>query len=101
MICWKCLKSIEKDKIGFRDVCQHCGSDLHTCTDCRYYAPGKPNDCLVPGTDFVRDRETANFCEEFKPRTESKPPSSSEKSRRILGEPEKKKTFQDLFPDEG
>lgn len=24
-----------------------------------------PNDCLVPGTEFIRDREAANFCEEF------------------------------------
>jgi hypothetical protein len=25
-----------------------------------------PNDCLVPNTDFVADRTTNNFCEEFK-----------------------------------
>lgn len=27
--------------------------------------PGKPNDCLVPGTEFIADREAMNFCEEF------------------------------------
>lgn len=53
-------------KIGFRAICPGCGVDLHTCTNCRYYSPGKPNDCLVPGTDSIRYRDAANFCEDFK-----------------------------------
>lgn len=53
-------------KIGFRAACPFCSSDLHVCVNCRYYSPGKPNDCLVPGTESIRDREAANFCEEFK-----------------------------------
>ncbi|PIS02852.1 MAG: hypothetical protein COT85_02130 [Chlamydiae bacterium CG10_big_fil_rev_8_21_14_0_10_42_34] len=68
MNCWKCSKLISDTpvKIGFRALCPHCEIDLHTCTNCRYYSPGKPNDCLVPGTEFIRDREANNFCEEFK-----------------------------------
>ncbi len=68
MHCWKCRKQIGETpaKIGFRAVCPHCDADLHTCKNCRYYSPGKPNDCLVPGTEFIRDREAANFCEDFK-----------------------------------
>lgn len=81
--------SEEPIKIGFRAVCPHCGIDLHTCTNCRYYAPGKPNDCAVPGTDFVRDREAANFCEEFKVKLD---PSPSRK--------DEKKKFNSLFKEE-
>lgn len=68
MNCWKCAKSIndESVKIAFRSVCPHCGVDLHTCTNCKYYAPGKPNDCIVPGTEWVRDREKSNLCEDFR-----------------------------------
>lgn len=71
--CWKCSKLVfeVQVKIGFRAACPHCGADLHTCVGCCYYAPGKPNDCMVPGTDPVRDREAANFCEEFKAKTET------------------------------
>ncbi|HSX10372.1 MAG TPA: hypothetical protein VLF94_01460 [Chlamydiales bacterium] len=58
-------------KVTFRMVCPHCGIDLHTCTNCRYYMPGKPNDCAVPGTEFIRDREAANFCEDFKVKIDS------------------------------
>jgi|GEM_PF-5808468 len=29
------------------------------------YCPGKPNDRLVPGTEYIADREANNFCEDF------------------------------------
>lgn len=76
-------------KIAFRAVCPHCGIDLHTCTNCRYYAPGKPNDCAVPGTDPIRDREAANLCDEFKVKTDSSKPPDGDK-----------KKFNSLFRDD-
>ncbi len=99
--CWKCRKLVSEIpiKIGFRAACPHCSSDLHVCKSCRYYAPGKPNDCLVPGTETIRDREAANFCEEFKLLIPSASPAQDERARRILGEPEKKKDFKSLFKD--
>lgn len=68
MNCWKCKKDLGDlpSKIGFRASCPYCHSDLHVCKNCRYYSPGKPNDCMVPGTDPIRDREASNFCESFK-----------------------------------
>ena len=102
MDCWKCGKQVSEGqvKIAFRALCIHCEIDLHCCKNCRYYSPGKPNDCAVPGTEFIRDRETFNFCEEFKPRIASSPTT---KTRRLLGEdePEKKKGFGSLFKDDG
>ncbi len=91
MNCWKCARVVSEGpvKVGFRDVCPHCGIDLHTCTNCHYYAPGKPNDCAVPGTDFVRDREAANFCEEFKPRRGASPTQKPAKGK-----------FNDLFKND-
>ena len=73
-------------KIGFRAVCIHCDADLHVCANCKYYCPGKPNDCLVPGTDYVKDRERANLCEEF-----------TKNQNAPNDEIKKKKNFDDLF----
>lgn len=105
MNCWKCAKQVSEIpvKIGFRAVCPHCDVDLHVCRNCRYFSPGKPNDCAVPGTDYVRDREAANLCEEFKVQVQNLPSASVERARRLLGadEPEKKKDFRSLFKDEG
>ncbi|HSX26681.1 MAG TPA: hypothetical protein VLE89_06715 [Chlamydiales bacterium] len=78
MNCWKCAKAIPEGKIGFRAVCPHCDTDLHVCKNCRYYSPGKPNDCAVPGTEYIRDREANNFCEEFKVKLDmEKPPKNN------------------------
>lgn len=98
--CWKCNREMDVgSKIYFRAVCPLCGIDLHVCKNCRFYSPGKPNDCSVPGTEFVCDREAANFCEEFS----IKNPISTQnvdpmkKARQIFGEdiPIKKNPFSD------
>lgn len=67
MKCWKCGSLLDdKDrKLSFRAVCAHCHVSLHCCKNCKNYAPGSPNDCSVPGTEYIRDREANNFCEEF------------------------------------
>lgn len=100
MNCWKCCKQISEEpiKIGFRATCHHCEIDLHVCKNCRYFSPGKPNDCAVPGTDYIRDREAFNFCEEFKPQIQN---SSPPKPSSFLGEDlPPKKDFNSLFKDE-
>lgn len=90
MHCWNCGKPYEiplYGKLSFRASCEHCLVDLHCCKNCKYYKVGQPNDCLVPGTDFISDREKYNFCEEFSclglAPTENKS--------------DKKKNFDDLF----
>lgn len=100
--CWKCHKQISKEpiRIGFRATCPHCDIDLHVCKNCRYYSIGKPNDCLVPGTEFVKDREASNLCEEFKPKTGfEKDRDALEKAKRLLGDNQetKKRHWNDLF----
>lgn len=46
-------------------MCDKCSAWLHCCKNCTHYKPGLPNDCDVPGTDYIADREKMNFCEEF------------------------------------
>ena len=98
MNCWKCHKTVELAQIGFRAVCKHCDADLHVCKNCKYYQIGKPNDCIVPGTDFVADREKSNLCEEFRPKP---PEQKSERPRHLFKDDEikKPKSFKDLFDD--
>lgn len=67
MNCWKCGKPLLDlpKKVPFRATCDHCGAWLHCCRNCKNYQPGLPNDCKIPGTEYVPDREAGNFCEEF------------------------------------
>jgi hypothetical protein len=100
MICYRCKHEFESTyKIAFHAICPKCETDLHVCKNCRFYCPGKPNDCLVPGTEFIRDRERANF-EEFSLLPPPKPHSLEDplqKAKRIFGEdlPKKHNPFQE------
>lgn len=92
MQCWKCgtnLPEFSRGKVPFRELCDKCSSWLHCCKNCHNYKPGKPNDCIVPGTELISDRESCNFCEEFQ--LLGKPPSEERNNS--------KSKFNDLFRD--
>jgi hypothetical protein len=68
-VCWNCgaaLPEFEWGKVSFRAYCEKCNADLHCCKNCVNYCPGKPNDCLIPLTEYVADREKNNHCDSFK-----------------------------------
>ena len=67
--CFSCKKSNSfQDKVGFRDECLHCRSDVHVCKNCHFYDPKAYNECREPSADVVREKERANFCDFFTPR---------------------------------
>ncbi len=90
MYCIKCGTFQEErlGKISFRAECDFCGASLHSCVHCKYYKIGLPNDCQIPGTERIVDREAANFCDEFAPLPQPTPKSSASDA---------KKRFDDLF----
>lgn len=55
------------NKVGFRDECDKCGTDLHACKCCRFYDPGAYNECRESSADIVREKERANYCDYFEP----------------------------------
>lgn len=103
--CFHChTQNILETKVPFRAQCAKCSFDLHICKNCKYYSKGKPNDCLVPGTEPVSDREKYNFCEEFSPadktvNREYKKTSDIEKKLFGNHSNSKKTDFDSLFPD--
>lgn len=106
MNCWKCGTVVEDPptrNLPFRATCDACHSWLHCCKNCQHYKPGLPNDCAIPGTEYIADREGCNFCDEFTllgvaPKATANP---EDVSKRLFGEKEapKKKGFDDLFND--
>lgn len=65
--CWKCgaEQCDTTGKLPFRALCDSCHAWLHCCKNCKNYRVGLPNNCLIPGTEFIADAEGINFCEEF------------------------------------
>jgi hypothetical protein len=70
LICWKCGNAIDYApgvRVGTRDTCPHCDSDLHSCRNCRHYDPAKHNQCAETQAEWVRDKEASNYCDYFSP----------------------------------
>jgi len=93
--CWKCRQKIEypaESRVGTRDTCPRCGSDLHACRNCQFYDPGKHNQCAEPQAEWVRDKEAANYCGYFRPN-----PTLLASSGRPSEADDAKKRFDSLF----
>ncbi|MGH9452486.1 MAG: hypothetical protein ACRD2O_00775 [Terriglobia bacterium] len=58
-------------RLGTREACPRCGSDLHCCRNCRFFDPGKNNQCSEPQAEWVRDKEAANYCDYFEAASQS------------------------------
>jgi hypothetical protein len=113
MFCWKCKAEFElpiTEKISFRATCEKCSAWLHVCKQCRHHVPGKPNECNVPGTDFIADREMANYCDDFSPKLQKEESTISSKeaiAKKLFGEERESEKplnpsdpFSSLFKDE-
>jgi hypothetical protein len=105
--CFYCKKKVDipTTKVGFRECCSHCDSDLHVCKNCKYFDINKPNFCCISNTEPVYDREKYNFCEDFSPseqQQEDNNISSDDVSNKLFGEATEKKesSFTDLFKDD-
>ena len=87
MTCWKCGTTIETkpgERVSSRDACPQCGTDLHSCRNCRFYDTSKNNQCAEPQAEWVRDKEAANYCDYLQP------------SSRIAGRPAESQSAEDV-----
>ncbi len=55
------------ERVGFRDECPACGTDLHSCVHCRHHDPAAYNGCRESSAERVGDPERANRCDYFSP----------------------------------
>jgi hypothetical protein len=74
MNCFHCRCQIEfKQLISFRETCPRCEQPVHVCLNCHFYDPSFNNQCREPQAERVVDKDRANFCEYFSPRTAPEP----------------------------
>lgn len=68
--CFACGKSMNfVDRVGRRDECTHCGADAHVCRNCQHYDAKVYNECRETSAEVVREKDRANYCYFFQPRT--------------------------------
>jgi hypothetical protein len=87
MNCYKCGSEIKhQGKIGRQDTCVQCGSYLHCCLNCRLYDPKAYHECREPQAEWVKEKDSGNFCEYFEAKTHSSVTglSAAEEAKRKL-----------------
>lgn len=58
---------------------------MHVCRNCEHYDPGLYNQCRETMAERVIDKQTANFCEYYRPRrdSDSRPAAKSDARARL------------------
>ena len=89
--CWNCGAALVSLDFGRENSCLGCGKPTRVCRNCRWFAPGRPNDCEEPMAEEVMDKQRANFCGFFEA-TEDVAESDGKPSAEDL-----RKAAEDLF----
>lgn len=69
--CWSCGQELKTLEYGRQDDCPKCGKDTHVCKNCEFYDRSYNNECRENQADRVVEKEKSNFCDYFKPKTQS------------------------------
>jgi hypothetical protein len=70
LVCWQCGETLIELILPMsrREECSACGADQHVCKLCQFYDVTSAYDCTEDRAVEVADKESANFCDYFKPR---------------------------------
>jgi len=64
--CYRCGREVGAvERVGRRDACLGCGSDLHCCRNCEFFDAAYHNQCREPQAERQVEKEAGNFCEYF------------------------------------
>lgn len=71
LICWQCGASLAQLSLPIRrqDECRSCRAELHVCKQCKFYDVTVAKQCREPIAEEVRDKDRANYCDYFQPRS--------------------------------
>jgi hypothetical protein len=69
-VCWNCGQDLEQipRPVSRHAQCPKCFEALHSCRMCRHHNPNVTGQCEDERADPPTRRESANFCEYYKPR---------------------------------
>ena len=68
--CWNCGADLAALTLPLsrRDECARCRAELHVCRMCVEYDTHVAKHCREPTAEEVGDKQSANFCDFFRPR---------------------------------
>ena len=81
--CHKFGAVIDAEKVGRRDECEACHSDLHVCLNCTFYDESRANQCFEPQAEKVKEKDRSNYCDFFRFKDETRAASGKEDAERL------------------
>jgi hypothetical protein len=71
LVCWRCGANLAAITLPLRrrEECPACRAELHACRMCQFYDRRITRQCRQEDAEEVRNKEQANFCDWFKPRS--------------------------------
>ncbi len=98
MVCHSCGREIKLlGTVHRKDECPHCKADTRCCKNCRFFDPGRSNQCTEPQADYVKEKDRANFCDFFQPNNRVVLVKKSSSTPSLSQQDHVKKAFDDLF----
>jgi hypothetical protein len=76
-VCWACGRQLVAVDYQREGACPACNKQTHVCRNCRFFQPGRPNDCHEPVAEPVHDKQRANFCDYFEPSADAFVPQAN------------------------
>jgi hypothetical protein len=82
LVCWRCGAPVVDEPLPLsrRAECRQCRAELHVCKMCVNYDARTATQCREDRAEDVTDKEHANFCDWFKPRTDAYHPPDAAKT---------------------
>jgi hypothetical protein len=94
--CNNCAKEIQvTEQVQVTDICQNCGTDLHTCRNCLNFDPAARNECIKPIDVRVSSKGANNLCPFFEPKILIEKQGSGAAPPKV--EDSRRQAFLDLF----
>jgi len=85
-VCWACGNRLSAPDYTREGECPQCRKPTHVCRNCRFYEPGRPNDCQEPVAEPVTDKQRANFCDYFEPGSDTHHPGADAEALRAAAD---------------
>lgn len=88
LVCWKCGAALDGVPMPLSrlSVCLKCAAELHACKLCEFHEPKLRQGCLEDRAEHVQEKEHANFCDYFRPRSRAHVPKDAGKTQTVRAE---------------
>ncbi|HAM34356.1 MAG TPA: hypothetical protein DEB40_09080 [Elusimicrobia bacterium] len=71
--CYSCGSELASNAFGRGGHCPGCGADTRCCRNCVFEEPTYRAQCRETQAEPVRDPESANYCDYFRPNSDAGP----------------------------